>query len=119
MDDLQHSNIHNSSNDRKYTKEEICNEISLVEEIIAASRKDSSLDHASKLSMQLLRTHTTASFSAIDITEYIGYIRDVQRHLEKGNVQAANDAKFNVQHSLQEIEQDLRAAKNKLQSWKE
>jgi hypothetical protein len=92
-------------------KEQLKLEINQVERILELAKDSSTLDQADDLAMEFMKTQQTNSISSIELTEYIAYHYDVQRHKENGDLAAAKASQQNLDDSLQELEQELDEAR--------
>ena len=96
---------------RPIDKTQLLREVELVEKILTLSGSTSTLDAAADLSLELMKTQKTNTFSSIDVNEHVYYRFDLRRKLEASDEAGAKDSQINIDVSLEEIRQDLERAK--------
>jgi hypothetical protein len=92
-------------------KERLQTEIATVERILALAEDPLTIDTASTLASAFLRQGQSASFSILDVNEYVGYRQDMLH--ATGN---ATYYKTEAQLFLEDIQKDLRQAKLQLEN---
>lgn len=94
-------------------RQRLCVEVELVEKILEAASDPVTLNQASELSLKLLQqTQKTNIFDAVDISEYVAYRFDIERHKREGDIEKMENSMEGVKPFLEQTLSDLQIAKD-------
>jgi len=97
-------------------KVQLTREIELVEKILAFAENPETLREADELTLELMKTQKTNTFSSVDINEYLGYLGDRERYRADNKLKEMKEAKEGAAEFLQQTLGDLKRAKEILES---
>jgi hypothetical protein len=112
--ELADLNSHRNYGSRYVSNTRLSTEIAQVEKILEAAQDPKRHMEASTLSAMFVKTQKTNMFDAMEVDDYVGYMVDIQTAEKSNDTEAMEASKEYARRSLDEIQESLSAAKNRL-----